>query len=133
MADKAVSKNIDTILLANIYCDNPVWDFLSSNLTLNSAIKAIFCIGTIKGIGHLWFVGNILLCYLITPCLSYIQKYFCNRDFRFHLFLVVSIICLFTVVGVMTNSHMFLGLSITIELMWVFKKQKNVYDTKVFR
>lgn len=40
MADKAVSKNIDTILLANIYCDNFVWDFLSSKFNINISDKS---------------------------------------------------------------------------------------------
>lgn len=37
-------------------------------------IKAMLCAGTLPGLGHLWFVGYILFCYLITPYLYWLRK-----------------------------------------------------------
>lgn len=39
-----------------------------------NVVKAFFCVGTIDGLGHLWFVGYILVCYLITPYLYWLRK-----------------------------------------------------------
>lgn len=38
-------------------------------------IKAIVCAGTLPGLGHLWFVGYILFCYLLTPYLYWLRKF----------------------------------------------------------
>lgn len=42
---------------------------------LNVVIEAIVCAGTLPGLGHLWFVGYILFCYLITPYLHWLKKF----------------------------------------------------------
>lgn len=39
-------------------------------LHVTSVIEAVFCAGTIPGVGHLWFVGYILLCYALIPYLN---------------------------------------------------------------
>ena len=45
-------------------------------LSKSSVIQLIFCYDTIKGLGHLWFIATILLCYLFTPLfLQILQKY----------------------------------------------------------
>lgn len=41
----------------------------SSKITFSRVIRVLFCLDTIEGLGHLWFVGIIVLCYLITPYL----------------------------------------------------------------
>lgn len=48
--------------------------FCPSKLGIISTFKAFICAGTISGLGHLWFVGYILFCYLITPYLYWIRK-----------------------------------------------------------
>lgn len=44
-------------------------------ITPNSFIRALTCSGTIKGLGHLWFVGYILFCYMTTPYLYWYREY----------------------------------------------------------
>lgn len=38
------------------------------------AISALFCIGRITGMEHLWFVQYILICYLLLPYLLYLRE-----------------------------------------------------------
>ena len=49
--------------------------FVSNVLSIESIVSSFFCVGVIKGIGHLWFVGYILFCYLITPYLSQLTSF----------------------------------------------------------
>lgn len=79
--------------------------FCPSDLNLMSTIRAIFCVGTIKGTGHLWFVGNILFCYLITPYLSSLFTYYSSRGWIFHIGLLATLMGLFTTIGVLTGSY----------------------------
>ena len=53
--------------------------FASESINIVSVIKLLFCVGTIDRIGHLWFVGHILFCYLITPYLAMFTEYLSNR------------------------------------------------------
>ena len=48
--------------------------FFPHFISLRSVVESIFCIGTIKGIENLWFVGYILFCYLLTPYLELITE-----------------------------------------------------------
>lgn len=48
--------------------------FARDSFSVISWVKAIFCVGTIDGIEHLWFVGYILVCYLITPYLYWLRE-----------------------------------------------------------
>lgn len=43
-------------------------------ISLESVIRLLTCTGTIDGLGHLWFVGYILFCYLITPYLQALKE-----------------------------------------------------------
>ena len=49
--------------------------FADNAVNMKGIIGLIFCRGTILGLGHLWFVGTILFCYLLTPFLySYYEE-----------------------------------------------------------
>ncbi len=48
--------------------------FNRQSITIASFIKSVFCVGTIDGLEHLWFVGYILFCYILTPYLFCIKK-----------------------------------------------------------
>ena len=48
--------------------------FNSNQINVSLIIKSLFCVGTIAGAEHLWFVGYILFCYLITPYLYLFKK-----------------------------------------------------------
>ena len=54
--------------------------FDRENINLMIFLKAILCVETIKGIEHLWFVGYILFCYLITPYLYIIKNIKANTN-----------------------------------------------------
>ena len=43
-------------------------------LSVKTLLGSIFRAGTLSGLGHLWFVGYILFCYLITPYLYWFRK-----------------------------------------------------------
>ena len=72
-----IAKNFKKILV-------PYYTFLFSAITLYaifapdflnaiSIFKSLFCAGTIKGLGHLWFIGYILFCYLLSPYLYWVR------------------------------------------------------------
>ena len=69
--------------------------FARDSLSLVSAVKAIVCAGTIKGLGHLWFVGYILFCYLLTPYLYWIRlkvdKYSIGRMLLIYIALLIAV------------------------------------------
>lgn len=48
--------------------------FAPNFLSFVSVFKAVLCAGTIKGLAHLWFIGYILFCYLLTPYLVWLRK-----------------------------------------------------------
>lgn len=54
------------ILLYAFYCPQEL-DVISVGLSA-------FCAGTLPGLGHLWFVGYILFCYLLAPYLCWIRN-----------------------------------------------------------
>ena len=62
----------------------PYWIFLFFAITMYAIFqpqyinkdivtKSLLTIGTIEGIGHLWFIRYILLCYLLVPLLNHIR------------------------------------------------------------
>ena len=85
------------IILYAIYCPQ--------NLSPINVIGSFFCVSTIKGINHLWFVGNILFCYLLTPYLFAIVEYFCAKSIVRLLFIMFSICCILSVVGIYTQAY----------------------------
>ena len=77
------------------------------NLPIVNVIGSFFCISTLKGIGHLWFVGNILFCYLLTPYLAAFMEY-CKKWGIVKvklLFIMLVICCIISVVGVFTQAY----------------------------
>lgn len=80
--------------------------FYPQDISLKTSIKAVFCAGTIPGLGHLWFVGYILLCYLITPYLYWIRKSIQPSMSEFNVVLLyVSLVVLLQIVGVLFDSY----------------------------
>lgn len=68
--------------------------FAQEALTPSIAVKAVLCSGTVKGIGHLWFISYILFCYLITPYLHLIAKKLEKLKPMWFLAAVVGLLCL---------------------------------------
>ena len=70
-----------------IFSDTPV--------SLKEIILLFFCKGTIPGLGHMWFVGTILLCYLLTPFLSEFFDEIQKKKYpMFRLFFIIGLLCL---------------------------------------
>ena len=67
--------------------------------------SALFCMASIKGLGHLWFVGYILFCYLLTPYLFRLTEYYKDRSLCFHLFLFAAVFILFSAASVAYHSY----------------------------
>lgn len=49
--------------------------FAPTYITLSDYIGSLFCVTTIRGLGHFWFLRAILLCYLFTPFLYLFTKH----------------------------------------------------------
>lgn len=67
--------------------------FARESLSVSSVVRSLFCVGTIEGIKHLWFVGYMLLCYLMTPLLSLIRKKTEGYSFVKTTVVFVAILC----------------------------------------
>lgn len=79
--------------------------FAPNKITLLSAVKSIFCVGTIQGLGNLWFVGYILFCYLITPYLYWVVKKLENSSL-IRLIISFAVILIFVqILGILLNSY----------------------------
>ena len=77
-----------------------------SEISTASVIKALFCAGTLSGLGHLWFIGYILFCYLITPYLYWIRKSLPQESSWVKVSLVYTVILiLIQLVGVVFASY----------------------------
>lgn len=79
--------------------------FFPNYLSLHSICKSLFCAGTLKGLGHLWFVGYILFCYLLTPYLFLIRKKTEVMPFGRMLWVYIFLILIIQVLGFVFNSY----------------------------
>lgn len=72
---------------------------------LKSVTAAILTVGQIKGISHLWFVSNILFCYLITPYLAALRDYQKNKSLWHTLLTLIGIFGVYSLVGILTSDY----------------------------
>ena len=79
--------------------------FSPETLSIKEIAGSIFCVGTLKGIGHLWFVGNILICYLLTPYLDWIFRRNAERKFLSNLKKLIFLAVVFTFTGIYLQSY----------------------------
>ena len=79
--------------------------FAPANINFSSTIRSLLCIGTIDGIGNLWFVGYILFCYFITPILYEMSIYLESKSTKYSLLFISTFILLFYVFGMLTNFY----------------------------
>lgn len=78
--------------------------FFSSMLTIGDVVKVLFCVGTIPGCEHLWFIEYILFCYLITPLLFFFFRKIENMN-KCKWMLCVGVTCaVFAVVGTLSSN-----------------------------
>lgn len=62
-------------------------------------------VGTIGGIGHLWFVSYILFCYLLTPYLAMIRDYLERKSLVGAMGLLFMMIGAYSVIAMITLAH----------------------------
>ena len=74
--------------------------FSPGTLSIKEIVGSIFCVGTLKGIGHLWFVGNILICYILTPYLDWIFRRNVERKFLSNLKMLIFLAIVLTFIGI---------------------------------
>lgn len=75
-------------------------------LSFSTIVKTLLCAGTIHGLGHLWFVGYILFCYLLTPYLFWIRKSIPSNTPAIKIIVIyISIIVIFQVIEFAFNSY----------------------------
>lgn len=74
-------------------------------LHITSVIKAIFCAVTIPGVGHLWFVGYILLCYALIPYLYWLKESLKKKNLGFKIATYVGILILLQILGNLFHSY----------------------------
>lgn len=121
---------ISGFLYGNKYIDNPLvflvkrfkkllvpyWLFLLFALSLyavfsrdtlhiSDVFKSIACAGTIKGLGHLWFVGYILFCYLLTPYLQWIRIQLSDLSFKRAFIEITVLLLLVQICGYAFDSY----------------------------
>lgn len=79
--------------------------FARTSFSLPKVVKAVFCVGTIDGLGHLWFIGYILICYIMTPYLYWLRKKAENYSI-FKMSVIYIVVCFLVIaVGVLTDSY----------------------------
>lgn len=71
-----------------------LYGFSPQSVDIKGIILMVFCKGTITGLGHLWFVGTILFCYLLTPILSRIYEFQETKKFKKDFFLFCIFLCM---------------------------------------
>lgn len=60
-------------------------------------LKSVFTFGNLPGLQHLWFVSNILFCYVITPYLREIGEKFNGR--------IIGLLCIYIIISAIINAH----------------------------
>jgi len=97
-----IAKNFKKILL-NYYifllAAVPIYiAFARNNIDIKNIPFVLIAYSTIKGIGHLWFIAYILLCYIITPLLSRFSQKICECSNRSFLFVLICVVFVFQII-----------------------------------
>lgn len=111
-----ISSPIDFVIRSFKKILIPYWLFLiivvilyaiicPESLTLLAVIKAFSCSGTIDGLGHLWFVGYILFCYLLTPYLFWLRKYVERFSIKKSILIYCGILIAVQILGFLFDSY----------------------------
>ena len=79
--------------------------FASEHIAVFSVVKSLFCAGIIDGIGHLWFIGYILFCYLLTPFLYQIKKYTESYSLLKRTVTCIVLLVLVQIIGFLFDSY----------------------------
>ena len=79
-------------------------------LGLGNILSSYLAVGTIKGMGHLWFVSYILFCYIITPYLASIRDYLSNKNLLYVFYIITVLVGLYSIIGILIKGHFRPGL-----------------------
>ena len=83
--------------------------FARESIGIMDTVRALLCCGTIDGIGHLWFVGYILLCYLVTPYLYWLFKKIEEHTFGYILAIFITLLALAQGISLALDSYFEFG------------------------
>ena len=78
---------------------------LPSVFSWGKLISALFCVGTIPGMEHLWFVQYILICYLLCPYLLFLKNAIMKCSTEHRIAIVLVLFLLFQYVGFTFNGY----------------------------
>lgn len=79
--------------------------FSRENLHASEVLKSIVCADTIKGLGHLWFVGYILFCYILTPYLQRIRIRLEKLTFWKAFIIIALLLLMVQILGIAFESY----------------------------
>lgn len=113
---KEISNPIDFLRKTYFKILQPYWIFIGFAVVLYAlfapqeisfirAVKSIVCADTIKGLGHLWFVGYILFCYAITPYLYWLRTYLVEFNIKRKLIVYTTLWVLLQVLSIAFGSY----------------------------
>ena len=83
--------------------------FARGSIGIMDTVGALLCCDTIDGIGHLWFVGYILLCYLATPYLYWLFKKMEERGFGYVLSVFIALLVVAQGISLVLDSYFEFG------------------------
>lgn len=83
----------------------PYYLYTPELLSIRRVVCAYLTLETIQGIGHLWFIGYILFCYLITPYLSYLRDFLLRYSISKAVVLIGLIFGIYSVSCIIMSAH----------------------------
>ena len=109
-------------------------------LHLKDIFHALTCSGTIKGLGHLWFVGYILFCYIITPYLLWFKNSFSKKPLIHRVLIWLCFMIVVQILGFAFRSYFLpdrvlcylLGFALADFYSCATKKETTIIHTLLF-
>lgn len=101
--------------------------FARSEFSITAFIKSVFCVGTMDGLGHLWFIGYILFCYLITPYLYQLRKKVEEYSLVKMTAVYIVILLGFVIIGTLTDFYFQPNMICCYIVGFIIASYKNKY------
>ena len=73
--------------------------------TFSSIVKGLFLCDTLEGLGHLWFVGVIIICYFVTPYIFGFCSEFVDNNIFKSFVKIIGFFVLAQVIGIVCFSY----------------------------
>lgn len=110
-----------------------IYLFLFPNMiSIRTFIGSLLCIDTIEGIEHLWFIGRILLCYFLTPYMSYLCDYFKKKKFSYVCITILSIAISLGTIEYYKTGYIYVGDLFSYFLGFVYARYQSMIGEKAY-